>query len=273
MIETRTKKKLSYLYIFCTFLLAIGCSSGGIKQAKNNKSSFDSRKGGEWGSEKLSQEQLRRLSEAYHRNNDVVFLKEVESLMAQDKKNLKVLNLLALYHLRKKRTGLAETILARALADHPNSSTIYNNLGLIKLSKGDQRLGIENFQKALRINPQNFVANMNLASLYVTNEAYEKAMPLLKRAYRQKPKDLSVLSQYGLSLMKIGNLSLAKRVYRSAIGLGIDIENHINYVILLVDYLSDSKMGLREIEKIRLRGPSLKQLKILGELEKKARKK
>ncbi len=270
------KKKVFRVYlsfsIHCLVILGlVGCSGvkikkikiGFQKRAKVVRDSYQKKSG-------HVERRYKKLSEAYNKKSEADFIKEVRTSLSKNKKDLKALNLLAIYHLNKRRFGLARTIFARALGSHPRSSAIHNNLGVINLLEKKRKKAIKSFKKAINEDSNNFSAIMNLATIYIQNDSYEKAEKLLKRAYREKPKNLEVLTYYSLVLSETKDFSRAKKIYKKALSLGAGLENHINYAILLVDSMSDSKMGLVEIKKIKLKTLNSRQRKLLSNLEKRS---
>ena len=93
--------------------------------------------------------------------------------------------------------------LSRAAALNPKLPSVNSFHGQALMATGDSIGAAKAFRAELDRNPNDFDANLNLASLLRTDQDYEGATPLLERALRVRPGDLRVRYQ-------LANIQLAQ---------------------------------------------------------------
>ena len=75
------------------------------------------------------------------------------------------------------KTDVAKTKLERAIEAEPNNANLYYNLAYISEQTGDDETAVENYKKAIEVDPEYFDATFNLAVNH-----YNKAAEILKEA-------------------------------------------------------------------------------------------
>lgn len=105
------------------------------------------------------------------------------------------------------RLGMAQPLLKLAAKLDPNSSTIWNNLGLCYQEGTDMAEGEACFIKALHRNPQDAFALNNLAQLYVNTAQPEKAINCAERAIEIDPDMPDARYNRGMAKLQMGEWS------------------------------------------------------------------
>jgi protein O-mannosyl-transferase len=77
----------------------------------------------------------------------------------------------------------------KAIEINPNYADAYHNLGNTYQQIGQLDLAVENYQKALSINPNLWQSYQNLAAIYFNNEDFPKALEYIKKALEINPND------------------------------------------------------------------------------------
>ena len=188
-----------------------------------------------------------KMAQAFKSQNQL--LKAVSVVLAEDVKNLKALNYLGLYHLKRGRLGLAQIIFERAVPHHPRSSALHNNLGLIALKENQKQQALLAFEKSLDYNKRYLPALINLSSLYMEFYNYKRALPLLSRAYsivkdsrefRLSQRYVILANNYAVALTWSKEFEKARSLYHTLYKKDrLTEEGLINYAMLLVDHLKD----------------------------------
>ena len=77
----------------------------------------------------------------------------------------------------------------KAIEINPNYADAYHNLGNTYQQMGQLDLAIENYQKALSINPHLWQSYQNLAAIYFNQGQYDLALENIKKALEINPND------------------------------------------------------------------------------------
>ncbi|XP_055371247.1 uncharacterized protein LOC129605488 [Condylostylus longicornis] len=98
--------------------------------------------------------------------------------------------------LRSFDINLLEKRLKRAKKEKPRSVNLYNQIGNYWRIKGDPRLSIECFRRALAITPTNAEVLLNLAGVLFNLQYLDDAIHLTRRSLEVQPPDRSAWRQY-----------------------------------------------------------------------------
>jgi Flp pilus assembly protein TadD len=109
----------------------------------------------------------------------------------------------------------AAALYAKALALHPNSAMIINNVGFSLLSSGDHAQAIGEFRKALALEPNNVTVQTNLRLALAASGDYEAALRSAPR--EQLP---SLLNDVGYVALQRGDYAAAERYLTRAMDAG-----------------------------------------------------
>jgi protein O-mannosyl-transferase len=77
----------------------------------------------------------------------------------------------------------------KAIGINPNYADAYHNLGNTYQQMGQNDLAIENYQKAVSINPQLWQSYQNMAAIYFNQGQYDLALENIKKALEVNPND------------------------------------------------------------------------------------
>jgi len=127
----------------------------------------------------------------------------------------------------KKRYERALKLLVIANKEKPNQPDTLNYLGFATRKLGDFKKGEEYYLLGLKFDPNHKGINEYLGELYVvTNridlakKRYERALKLLIKANKEKPKQPDILNYLGFTTRKLGNYEKGEEYY--LLGLQID---------------------------------------------------
>jgi Flp pilus assembly protein TadD len=112
---------------------------------------------------------------------------------------------------QERQPKMAGGLYAKALALHPNSAMIINNIGYSLLDSGNYPEAISEFRKALAIEPDNVTVQTNLRLALAASGDYEAA--LRSAPSEQMP---TLLNDVGYIAMRRGDYAAAARFLASA---------------------------------------------------------
>jgi len=124
--------------------------------------------------------------------------------------------------LLQKKTGAAEERLSKMMAAHPDRISNYLVLGQMYFAKGERSRAIDIYEKALKVDPEQWLVANDLA--YVLSEgessakALERARELVQKALQQHPEEPKVLDTMGWVLYRQGEIDQALTYIRQAQG-------------------------------------------------------
>ena len=85
----------------------------------------------------------------------------------------------------------------------------WNNLGVLATREGKMSVAIENFQKALTVNPQHLLSLDNLGNAYRLQKRWDEARRVLERALASAPDDAEANYSLGMVFAQTGDNSAA----------------------------------------------------------------
>jgi len=97
------------------------------------------------------------------------------------------LNKAAEIYLERDREEKAEEILHEIVQETPETINVYNTLGVIYRKKGDYQTALLQYQKALKIHPDEPLIYYNIGRLYVNMKDLKQAAAAFKDALQQDP--------------------------------------------------------------------------------------
>jgi tetratricopeptide (TPR) repeat protein len=100
-----------------------------------------------------------------------------------------------------------------------SSPEVHNNLGRIHLGKGEVEKARAEFENALRLDPNNADALLNISSILRAEGRTPQAEQLVQRALQVDPNSVGALSQLAEIRRDQGDLDDAVRLFREAIGI------------------------------------------------------
>lgn len=219
---------------------------------------------------------LKALSEARMTKSEESIVRAASKILGVDPKNVAALNALALHYFEQGKLGLARMIVSRALQDNSSVPGLHNNLAIIYLAEGKQRLALAEFRKAIEHKPDYRIGAANLGSIFLDYKDYERAMAPLEAGYRSvkaelksgSPSAIEVANNYAVALSGLGKLDEARAVYQEIVANSSRQPIVLmNFAVLLVEKLKDYKEGSKLISKIKFAVDDPKVLKKVEELE------
>jgi tetratricopeptide (TPR) repeat protein len=108
--------------------------------------------------------------------------------------------------------------LKRAVDLNPKLPSVYGFYGQSLMATGDTAGAAVAFRKELEENPNDFTANLSLASLLRQDQDYDGALKLLERALRVRPRDPGALYQVAAIHVSQGKVEEARRELESLVG-------------------------------------------------------
>lgn len=136
----------------------------------------------------------------------------VESLKNDSDALMQVANIYMLLH----RFEEAETKLKEAL-QYNESSSIYNNLGVVLLQLGRGNEAIQALKKSIEIDPKNINTWLNLATFYESRGDLDSAKDTLSKAFQKNLKNEELIEKYIQILSKKGEFETALSVIEKEI--------------------------------------------------------
>ncbi|HMF76386.1 MAG TPA: tetratricopeptide repeat protein, partial [Bryobacteraceae bacterium] len=107
--------------------------------------------------------------------------------------------------------------LSKAAELNPKLPDVYSYYGQALLNTGDPIGSAEAFRKALAGNPNDFVANLQLAVVLKQDENYEEALKYLRRALQVRPGDFAVRYQLASIDFNQGKLDASRTALESIV--------------------------------------------------------
>ncbi|KAI5638535.1 hypothetical protein NE865_08852 [Phthorimaea operculella] len=132
-----------------------------------------------------------------------------------------------------------EKRLKKAKREKPKSVQLYNQIGNFWRIKGDTRLSIECFRRALAVSPYNAEVLLNLARVLFTLQYLDDAIYLTRRSLEVQPPDRSAWQQY----FTLGEIFKAYGHYQEA-------AVHLRHALDLRPDFEPAVAALKDIENI-----------------------
>jgi tetratricopeptide (TPR) repeat protein len=141
----------------------------------------------------------------------------VETADAEQAARESARNLAALEALGYVEPGAASS--PAAGGEGESSPEVHNNLGRIHLGKGEIEKARAEFEAALRLDPSNADALLNIAGILRAEGRVAQAEQLVRRALQMDPSSVGALSELAEIRRDQGDLDDAARLFREAIGI------------------------------------------------------
>ena len=151
------------------------------------------------------------------------------AVLARDPFDATALHGLARVLLRRRRAVQAVALLSAA-ATESDDADILTDLGIALVATGSSQEAEPYFRRALVTDPENFLALSNLGRLLLANGESATALELLRRGLAVAPEGSDTGTTLVGALIARGNaayagsdMAVAERLYREAIGFGLDL--------------------------------------------------
>jgi tetratricopeptide (TPR) repeat protein len=140
-------------------------------------------------------------------------------------------------YLQQQKTTEARDCFERALKLHANypgtPPNCWNNLGILAAREGNYDLAIDNFQHALRLDPQHSIALQNLGSAYRQKKDWPQAKSALGRALALNPDDPEANYSLGMVYAQQNDTGRASEYLQKAVALRPEYPEALNNLGIL----------------------------------------
>lgn len=109
--------------------------------------------------------------------------------------------------------------LGQVVASDSTNAEAYFQLGLVSLKGGNADEAVENFDKAIGLDPNVPLYHLNVGVAYFQNKRFEKAIPAFRRAIGLDPRFVVGHTLLGQALIAVDSLSAAEAQYKKALGV------------------------------------------------------
>jgi tetratricopeptide (TPR) repeat protein len=111
----------------------------------------------------------------------------------------------------------AETLYRSTLEGNPSCYLCLNNLGTLAVARGDTDVAIEQFEAALRVQPQAAETHNNLANLLMERGDTSQAIEHYRRSLAIAPRNVVARTNLGIALTRMGRLQDARAEFEEAL--------------------------------------------------------
>jgi tetratricopeptide (TPR) repeat protein len=159
---------------------------------------------------------------------------ELHKALEIDPHNIRALRRLALSLDAMKRPEDAAAAWLNVIQQDPGDHAAYNNLGYLRLRRGDPEAAEKLYQRALDADPFFTPALNNLGNLYLDRGRIEDAITLYRRALEVNPADTDAWFNLGNAFYALRDPEKAEAFFRNAIALAParrDIRNNLGLML------------------------------------------
>lgn len=166
-----------------------------------------------------------------------------------EEKNVPAMVNLATVYARKKRFELAKMVLENARQIDDRDASLWNRLGFVELSLGDQPRALECFRTAAALRPDYPEAHANYGALLADAEDFGNAAAELELAVKYAPKNARAWMNLGNAYRGLKQFEKAEDAYGRALKLepGL-VDVHYDLAVLFLD---GEKAGLPALQRLQ----------------------
>jgi Tfp pilus assembly protein PilF len=167
-------------------------------------------------------------------------LTHARNVLLGDPSNVNAYLNMAVTYYRQRRYDQAFLILQQAMERVPKAASLHNMTGLIWLSRDNSRLASQSFLRAIKYDPTQLDALINLASLELSYGDFTAAEKRFKRVLEERPDDVSVIMSYAVVQRGLGRLEEAQKGYERVLELKPESRTvHYNLCVLHYQFTND----------------------------------
>ncbi len=130
----------------------------------------------------------------------------------------------------------AKSMLEEALTLEPENSEILNKLAFVTAKSGDRLKGIELYERSLELDENDDLAHNAIASLYRSENAYERAQDHYLKAIEIDASYAQTYYNYANLLVDMGEIEEARNMYKRALDLQRDFPEAREALLSLGSY-------------------------------------
>jgi Bardet-Biedl syndrome 4 protein len=146
-----------------------------------------------------------------------------------------------------------------AATQTPNSSHLWNNIGMCFFGKGKYVAAVACLKRAVYITPFEWIISYNLGVVHLTTGQYASAFHYFSTAINLQPTYARSYIYLAVALSRLEDFENSCAAYEKAIELGEDYVAHLNYAITLFrnDEIEKAKEQFEKFEGIFCKQPDL----------------
>ncbi len=158
-------------------------------------------------------------------NNDAAIYKDAISklrrALAIDSESVVAYNLLALIYLNtaesdKSKLALAELVVTQGKEANEKFPPIYNTYGLIELRRKNVTAALQDFEKAVALDPNYIEALLNIGAIDLSSRQYAKAEQAFTSVNKLQPKNVDAIIGLGVANRGQRKIDEAEKFYKQA---------------------------------------------------------
>ncbi|MCK9606524.1 MAG: PEP-CTERM system TPR-repeat protein PrsT [Methylomonas sp.] len=187
-----------------------------------------------------------------NKNDPETVIDLLRPVVASHPNDHRLLFLLGTAYMNVGKHDKANALLEKASAGEFGGESIHTEIGLNRLSMGQETLAIQELEAAIQKNPGNTQAGIPLVAIYIRNGDAQKALRIAQGMYKKQSKNLTLLNLLGTAQVATQNLKQARQSFEQAVGLAPSfITGHLN--------LSKLDVAEKKIDKAKQRLIKLNQ--------------
>jgi len=162
-------------------------------------------------------------------------LKHSRNVLLGDPTNVNAYLNMAVAYYRQRLYDQAFLILKQAMERVPKAASLHNMKGLIYLAKDNSRLASESFMRAIKYDPGQLDAIINLASLELSYGDFAAAEKRFKHVLDKRPDDPDVILSHAVVLRGLERFDEAQKGYERVLELKPD-STKVQYNLCVLHY-------------------------------------
>jgi putative PEP-CTERM system TPR-repeat lipoprotein len=187
-----------------------------------------------------------------NKNEPETVIDLLRPVVASNPNDYRLLFLLGTAYMNVGKHDKANALLEKASAGEDGGENIHAEIGLNRLSMGQETLAIQELEAAIQKNPGNTQAGIPLVAIYIRNGEAPKALRVAKGMHDKLSKNLTLLNLLGTAQVATQNLKQARQSFEKAVKLDPNfITAHLN--------LSKLDVAEKKIDKAKQRLVALNQ--------------
>lgn len=142
---------------------------------------------------------------------------EAQAILRNDPQNAAVYRALSTMYFEQGKLGMSQLCNEKALAISESDPGTYNNMGVTYVLQKDPERAIERFKTAVKLDPNNFEANMNLGFIALNSGDYGLALKSFDAATAADGSNVDAKLGRAVALRGTGDFENADRLYKEII--------------------------------------------------------
>jgi len=139
------------------------------------------------------------------------------NVLLGDPENIHAFLNVAIAYMRQGLNDQAGLIAMSALEKHPSAASLHNVMGLVYLSQDNSRSATESFIAALKADPENNDARLNLAALELAYGNFDSALKRFDEVLKRRSGDADIMMSRAVALRGLGRFDEAEKGYLAAL--------------------------------------------------------